>query len=290
VTRADQLPGLFICGENVAGLYMTGNHPDPGEPVWSWNSSLAEDLPAERRSWLAELDDVKPVTLEDGRAVVLVTASSEGGAAVVERDSGRVIFSGRCPNAHSIELLPGGLLAVAGSVGTDELQLWRLADGPAAEAPVATAPLEHAHGAVWEPGAGRLWTCGADKVVIFRVSGGTVSPSLGREKEIDLSESGAHDLLPDPCGGGLVVSTSRRCWRIDPGSCEVAAFRPLERVRNVKAVSVERGSGTVAFQKAEESWWSENVYLLSCDGALGMITIPGRRLYKCRWDQPCRLE
>ena len=285
----EALPGLWICGNSLVELFP----PDPGawgDAEWRWDSRSAQDLPEERRRWFAEADEVKPARLDGGTEVVLVTASYEGGVAVIGRASREVLFSGSCTNAHSVEILPGGLVAAAGSGGTDQMQLWRLSDGPGAEEPAARAPFPSAHSAVWEPGAERLWASGRNVAGIFRVETSAGAPRIEMDREIGLPESGAHDMLPDPHSGGLVLSTSRRCWRLDPESLEVAPFEPLAEAADVKAISVERSSGVVAFQRGEHGhWWSENVYLLAPDGRLGIRTLPGRRVYKARWDQPCWL-
>lgn len=299
-----ELPGLWLCGDTRAELIAPASYPDPGEPLWSWDSGGAPDLPDERRGWFRAMDEVKPAALESGQAVVLVT-SSTGGAAVISRADRKLLFSAPCQNAHSIELLPGGLLAVAGSVGTDELQLWRLRDGPGATEPVAAAPMLHAHSAVWDPKRDCLWASGADKVAIFQVEGSPAAPKLAEARSIQLPERGAHDMMPDGSGRDLLLSTGRRCWKLDTSTCELAPYGPLESIPNVKAISelIERQSElmerqselidrpVVAFQKGEcGNWWSENIYILFPDGRLQMRTRPGRRIYKVRWDQLCRLN
>ena len=263
---------------------------EPCEPVWSWDARTAEGLADERRGWFEEIDEVKPARLEPGREVILITASYRGAAAVIERSSKRLLFSGSCRNAHSAEILPGGLLAVACSLDTNELQLWRVSDGALAEEPAGRTSLIHGHAAVWQPDARRLWTVGTDKAVTFAVGPGGEGPRITLEREIELPEGGSHEMLPDPHTGGLVVSTGRRCWRLDPETFEITPFEPLARVANVKSVSIERDSRVIAFQKGEcGGWSSENVYLLGPGARLRTLVLPGRRLYKARWDQPCQL-
>ena len=118
----ENLPDLWICGGSFVERYASAGHPDPGDAVWRWQAADEAIFDEETRGRYISMDEVKPVTLENGEEAVLV-CSSEGGVALIARASGRLLFSGECYNAHSVELLPGGFIAVAGSTGTDRVQL-----------------------------------------------------------------------------------------------------------------------------------------------------------------------
>lgn len=283
------LHSLWICGDGRAELYSPEQHPKMGEPLWAWDAATAPGIPENRRAWFQALDEVKPAAIsrED---CVLVTSSSAGGVALLRLEDHKLLFSAQVQNAHSAEMLPGGWIAVAGSSGTDKLLLYHVEDGPEAAAARTETPLPHGHGVVFDARRGLLWAAGAEHVVAFRWETSRAGKSWERAFEIELPENHAHDMLPDPHRGGLIITTASRVWRLDPQSHSLAPFAPLERIADVKSVSVEARSGWIAFTKGEGgNWWSEHVYVLTPEGNLQMRTLKGRKLYKVRWDQPCQL-
>jgi hypothetical protein len=284
-----RLPGLWIGGDTRAELYDPEPHPTMGEPRWAWNADTAAGLPDPRRGWFGAVDEVKPVLL-DAEPCVIVTSSGAGGAALIRRSDRAVLFCAPAVNAHSIEVLPGGWLVITASTGCDAMLLYHVSDGVEATEPRLVEPLAEGHGAVWDRRRGVVWTCGAGVVRALRLDLDAERPRCETAAEIALPEAGAHDLQPDPCDGGLIVTTGRRVWRLDPETQAVVPFEPLARIASVKAVSVEARSGAIAFQKGEcGQWWSHNVYVLTRMGHLQMRTLWGRHLYKVRWDQPCSL-
>ncbi|MCW8132148.1 MAG: hypothetical protein KIS92_17510 [Planctomycetota bacterium] len=284
--RQSLLHSLWICGDSRVELFAPDQHPRMGDPLWAWDANGSPDLDAERRAWFQHMDDVKPVATS-GDDCVLVTSSGAGGVALIRLDDKHVLFSAPLKNAHSAELLPGGWIAAAGSTGSDVLRLYHLEDG---ETPRHEVPLEHGHGAVFDARRGLLWICGSDHVFAYKWETARALKAWERVHAIELPETGAHDMLPDPHHGGLVITTGSRVWRLDPQTQVLAPFVPLERVPEVKSVSVEARSGYIAFTKGEGGhWWSENVYVLTPDARLQVRQLRGRRLYKVRWDQPCSL-
>ncbi|MDX2109149.1 MAG: DUF6528 family protein [Verrucomicrobiota bacterium] len=287
-----QLPLLFICGDTLAEQYALTESQSVPQPLWQWDSRTAPGLPDERRELFFSLDEVKPVMI-DRESCLLVTSSWRGGGAVIRRSDGRVLFSAAVTNAHSIELLPGGWLVIAGSDGCDELQLYHLTDGPSASKPHAVVPLPHGHGVVWDGERQQLWACGAREVARFSFHAES-HPKLERLATLRLPDDGAHDLMPNPHTGELLVTTKQSVWRIDPRTDNVSSFEPLAGMLNVKAVSVEAQSGTIAFQLPDgQQWWSERVLFLLPNGNLRQIALwneKPRKVYKVRWDQPCQMK
>lgn len=108
VIVADQ--GSRVRGQKVSILKQDADWNSSSAEVWSWT-------PGDRPGWTAGITDAKVRTDAKKRRVVLASAGS-GGVAKIDRDSGEVLWSSTVPpgaNAHSIELLPGGQIVVAGS-------------------------------------------------------------------------------------------------------------------------------------------------------------------------------
>lgn len=279
-------PELWVCGDTLVELYSGDSAATSAQPIWSWDSRTAAGVSDDRRARLRVMDEVKPVDLA-GQRCVLMTSSGAGGCALIRRSDQAVLFTAGALAAHSAELLPGGWIVVAAANPLNELQLYHVSDGHP-EAPRTRTAFPSAHGAVYDSASGLLWTCGADQVVAYRLDGlmHERNPAWEIVHEIRLPERWAHDLSADPLHGGLIVTTQHNVWRLDAGSRAIAPFEPLAGLVAVKAVSVERRTGRIAFQKGEAGrWWSDTIYLLGPGQKLGMILLPERRLYKVRWDQ-----
>lgn len=279
--------GLWICGDSR--IRLISGDPAEEQVLWSWDASMAADMPAERRDWLHAIDEVKPVMLEQ-EPCLLLTASWRGGVALLRRRDRTLLFLAPLPNAHSAELLPGGWLACAGSEGSDCLLLHHVSAGTMADTPRLRLPLPHGHGAVFQPARSRLWVCGAQVVRAYRWGSAGLACTCDLELEIALPDGGAHDLMVDGPGTGLVVTTDERIWHIDPASGQVTPFVPLHQVDHVKSLSYAT-DGTLAYTKAPGGgiYTADAVTLVARDGSIRRRLVPGGYLYKARWDRPCQL-
>ncbi|MBA2480002.1 MAG: hypothetical protein H0V44_05015 [Planctomycetes bacterium] len=273
------LPPMWLCGDSKAQLVAYDSAAGTTNVQWAWDSRSAPDLPDERRPWFNDLDDVKPVSW-NGVPCVLITASYRGGVVLLRRSDQALLFSLPVVNAHSADLSPGGWIAIAGSIGTDQLVLHEVAAGVRAEGARSSFPLHHGHGAVYQPATGLLWTCGGSVVRVYRWTDG----SCVHDRDLTLPGPEAHDLMPDPGTGDLIVTTETGVWRLNLASETFTPFAPLHDTMNVKGVSIEAGSGMLAY-----TMWDQSVHLVALDGGRQELKFPGWQIYKVRWDQPCQL-
>jgi hypothetical protein len=143
--------------------------------------------------------------------------------------------------------------------------------------------MPHAHGVVWDRGAGRLWAAGLDQLLLIDCADGR----LEVKERFTLPEDGAHDLVADARTRKLIITTNAGVWAFDPLSHEFQPFGPLARVPKVKSIGIDPVGERLAFIKGEGgNWWSDTVYILSPVGALSVYMRPKARLYKVRWDRP----
>lgn len=260
---------LLVCGQDeVFSVDLQGR------VHWSWKAVDRPELPEALRPKFRTTDDCKPV---DGGAKVLVT-SSGGAVALVERATGRALFWASAVNAHSAELLPGGRVAVASSVGTggDRLLLFDLATP---DRPLWQEELVSAHGLVWDDARQVLWALGGTELRTYRRDGGV----LRRADTFPLPDPGGHDLRAVPGRADLLVTTGKNVWRFDRDAGRFAEAVAFPERGKVKGVDVHPVTGRTAWVKAEESWWAFRVRFLDPPGEL---PLPGRRIYKARWDYP----
>ncbi|MBD8548996.1 DUF6528 family protein [Sphingomonas sp. CFBP 8760] len=277
---------LYACGDDEIREYRLSGGGVAGE-VWRWRAADAVDLPESyRKTLLAKIDDCKAV---DGGRSILVTAST-GGVVLIDRASGRVSFRATAPMAHSADLLPGGLIAVALSIHQhgDRLELY---DRNRSETPLLHLPLPSGHGAVWDARRRRLFVLSHDLIQAYRIAGTGAAPKLLEASRWMLpGRRDGHDLSRRP-DGRYLVTTDDGVWTFDPegkhsGGGMFAALPALNPKLRVKAVGMagDGMNGRLAWVQAEESWWAKGFTIARADGSDPVrVPVTGLHLYKVRW-------
>lgn len=263
---------ILLCG----GSRVFEVDPADGRVIWQWDAAKEATLPEDLRTSFATTDECKPM---DGGKRMLITASS-GVCAMIDRASGRVLWSARVRNAHSIELLPGGRVIVASSLGGDELLLFDLRSG---DRVLWRTELKSAHGVVWDPKSRRLHALGYDVLRTYRLSDAWAeSPALVEMKSHNLPDGDGHDLIAVPRSLDLVVTTESHVWLFDR---DRGGFRPhpaLHFLPAVKGVSIHPENGRIlVVQAGDGRWWAESVKMLE---PAGELRFPGEKVYKARWN------
>src|SRR5690606_8713998 len=120
-----------------------------------------------------------------------------------------VLFHAEVPNAHSIELLPGQLLAAAASTAPNGNKLmvfdWKSQNPD----PVFTDSLYSAHGLVWDARRKRLLALGYDVLREYKM------PPPGRftlAREWKIPGVSGHDLQPSRDGKRLYITEREGAW------------------------------------------------------------------------------
>jgi len=269
---------LIICGwDRVFIVDMSRIENNRPQQVWSWRSDDHPEMPAGIRSKFKSTDECKPV--ENGSKILIT--SSGGGVALVERETGNVIFYSQVANAHSAELLPANRLAVAASRHAEGNQLV-IFDIDKSDIPIYSVPLESGHGVVWDEHRTLLWALGYDKLKAYKlVDWSTKKPSLSLVETYDLPEHGGHDLYPLPNSNIMSISTSTHCWIFDRDTGKFDLHPWLASNESVKAISVNPVTNQLVYIQADTSWWSENLRFLNPDLN---IYYSGEHFYKARWN------
>ncbi|MFD7232735.1 DUF6528 family protein [Streptomyces sp. NPDC059881] len=270
---------------------------DPSVVRWAFSpvgdARYADLDPA--RSWV--YPDEAKVRRHRGRTYVLTTASF-GFAAVVEYPSGgRYWGDALAPgtievNPHSIELLPDGNVAVAGSTG-DVVRLYAASQG-AADVPFVSYRLDDAHGLQWDTRREVLWALGGDRLVALKPGGTAARPTLTKTFETRLPGPHGHDLLqvagrPDrlwvTTGSAVHQYVKSRDAFVQDFAGAAGVSRP-----GVKAVGNDPTTGQVAStvpeSGLEETWWTRKVTVHRPEGAEGAHHLVNGGIYKARWWLP----
>lgn len=239
------------------------------EKLWRWSGEDALDLPEEARRDFHHLDECKAV--EEG-AKLLVCASN-GGCALIERATKRILWRARARNAHSLALLPRDRVVVASSLSGDHLEIF---DVKGTATPVFKTPLHSAHGVVWDEERGCLWALGFDELRAYTLENwGTEKPALKLSATHKLPDADGHDLRPVPGKSGLIVTTEHGVHLFDRDTATFHAHPLLGGETGVKSVDIHPTSG-----RAVLSQWGSTIRLFQPEGK---ILFKDARPYKARW-------
>jgi len=266
---------LVACGDDqVLIIDSEASEGEKVSTVWSWKASEARDLPDVYRDYMRSNDECKPV---DRNTKILITSSS-GGVVLVDRETKKSLFYTHVPMAHSAEYLPNDRIAVALSTAEEGNSL-EIYDVNKPGEVLCRDSLYSGHGVVWIQGTETLFALGGSELRSYSLENWNGDkPGLKLEKSWNLPGEGGHDLV-SASDSSLVLTTEDGVWNFDIQKEQFSPFAELEGVRNVKSVNFDENSGRLVYTKAEESWWTENIY---CRNPDNVLTIPGLKLYKVR--------
>ena len=267
---------LIVCGDDKILIIdeQASNGADV-KVVWSWQASeAASQLPEIYQRYLISMDECKPV---DGGKNILATSSS-GAVVLIERTTKKCLFYAHVPNAHSADALPGGRIAVALSTNPKGNSL-EIYDRNRPEQVLWKDSLYSGHGAVWNDKRQRLYTLGYNDLREYSpVNWNTPSPELRLEKTWTIPGRSGHDLSPIS-DDELLISEHSGVHLFDIPRETFTPFESLKNADNVKSVNYIKSSRELVYTRAEESWWTFNIYLENPDKT---IHIPDIKMYKVR--------
>ncbi|MCF0074405.1 DUF6528 family protein [Dyadobacter sp. CY261] len=272
---SQSIPGksFLVCGDSKVMIvdYARSNDSIP-EIAWSWDAHQAMDLPEHFRTKLFNtMDDCKAIR---GGKQVLVSSSS-GAIAVVNVKDKRVLFHTAVPNAHSIEVLPGDLIAAAASVHPkgNMLMLFSLKQP---DKPLYTDSLYSAHGVVWDEQRKSLFALGYDVLREYKIVSGN---SLKMVAKWTIPGIGGHELQPANAAGDLFVTEHHGSWLFSLAKQQFTKIEGFPDAENIKSLGREK-SGQYIYTIPEESWWTFHVKF---HGPARKFAFPDLHVYKARW-------
>ncbi|WP_349362025.1 DUF6528 family protein [Streptomyces sp. H27-C3] len=255
-------------------------------PLWAWSAETdpqVADLDPQR--FWRNVSEAK--TVSAGGASLILTCASEGLAAVLRVETGRVAWAVSLPlaNLHSMELLPDGNIALAASTA-GFVRVYAASQGPRADTH-SEVPLPGAHGLHWDANGGLLWALGTRVLMALAVEGSARHPRLTPVRTLPLPEPGGHDLSPVPGAPGRMWLSTRT--RVHQFSVRRSEFTPgswwlrLDRL-SIKSVSQNRLTGrilTVSPDPASPCTWCTSRIQFHSPHATAEFA--GSSLYKARW-------
>lgn len=273
---------IVVCGWDE--VYILDMSARPPKKVWSWTAAGRTDLPEAMRGKFQTTDECKPV--DGGRRILI--SSSGGGVALVERETGKVLFAASVGGAHSVEMLPGNRIVVASSTSESPLNnRLVLYDASKSDQPLFDTELVSGHGAVWDDARQLLWTLSGRHLRTYRlVDWRTAAPKLSMLDEYPLPSDGGHDLMPIPGTNLLSVTTVRDVYLFDRADRTFAPHPQFAGKSNVKSVTVHPVTGQIVWTQADPGfWWTTTIRFLNPDETQ---VVEGARRYKVRWAESPR--
>ncbi|MBD2756769.1 DUF6528 family protein [Spirosoma validum] len=269
---------VLVCGQSKVLLvdYQNGKDSVPAV-VWSWDAHEAMDLPDEYRTKkFNTMDDCKPIR----QGEQLLVSSSGGAIALINRSDKKILFHASVPNAHSIELLPGELIAAAASTAPTGNRIM-LFDRRQSGKPIFSDSLYSAHGLVWDDKRKSLFALGLTVLREYKLMM-TGQKSLKLVQEWKIPGEGGHDLQPTLDGNYLFLTETNGAWQFDLTKHTFIKIPGFTDAPHTKSVGRDR-SGQFVYTVPEKSWWTYHVRFQNPGHAL---SFPDLEVYKARWFQP----
>ncbi|MBE8714340.1 DUF6528 family protein [Sphingobacterium hungaricum] len=275
ITKAVPKGFWVACGGNEVLVINPDASDQQSQIVWNWKVSEAEkQIPLHYQKLLVPLDECK---LIDNNTKLLLT-SSGGATCIVDIKTKKVEFYAQTPMAHSAEILSNNLIAVANSTHAkgNSLEIYHRSKP---ELVLAKDSLYSGHGVSWDAERQVLYALGYDNLRTYKVGfdkGNKVELTL--LKTVKLPDLGGHDLsVIDK--DRLLVSTHHSVFNYNVVADTFEEFEPLKKIENVKSANFDPITNTLVYTKAEESWWTFNIY---SQHPTRKIHIPSTKLYKVR--------
>ncbi len=269
---------LLVCGDTKVLLvaYKDGKDSIPNV-VWSWDSHEAMDLPEEfRMKKFNTMDDCKAI--RQGRHILV--SSSSGAIAIINRADKKVLFHASVPNAHSIELLPGDLIAAAASTAKNGNRIM-LFDSRQPDKPLYSDSLYSAHGVVWDDKRKSLFALGLTVLREYKLIT-TGQKGLKLVQEWKIPGNSGHDLQRSPDGDHLFLTETTGSWQFDLKQHSFTKIPGFTEAPHTKSVGLDQ-FGQLIYTVPEESWWTFHVRFQNPAHALAFPTM---KVYKARWFRP----
>ncbi len=228
-----------------------------------------------------------------GDVALAVCGNSYG--CMVSYPEGKVLWrtEAAASNPHSIELMPNGVIAIASSTG-GEVRFFTT-DKNISRTASASAPLEDAHGVLWDAEKEILWAVGRNVLTAYRVTlaDGKVTVTEDTAFRATIPSDHAHDLAPVYGNKDeLWITTGSHVYRFNKTaktfSTDYAGHSSLDRAAIKGVGNFEDGSIVYIYPDgAFKSWTSRSAFFLRADGGMKDTTLKSAdgHFYKIRvWD------
>ncbi len=281
----------------VAVIDLDADDPKAKEAVlWQWSPTAA--LGFNTDGFGTSVDEAKlRYDGVSGRFLLCVT-SSAGFMGVASFPDGECVWNTTDKiGPHSIELLPGGNVAVASSGnGNDDvagIRVYAATQGKNNRT-YAEALLPGAHGVVWDDTLGVLWGLGHNEICAYRIGGTAAYPTITEVESlrIGLPCKSGHDLQPDPNQPAVMWVAAAKLLRVDKTTGQCTEMKAPLYVSGTKSIgnfpdgTVVRSAATKVYKEHDTDTLA--IFTLKESGGweTKKIVFRDRAFYKARIISP----
>lgn len=279
---------LIACGSNKVYIFdeflarSSGNYKDG--LIWEWDASSVKNTIGAN---MDHIDDAKPV---NDNKQLLITSSYSWAALVDIATKELRWYATGVSNAHSAEILPGNLIAVACSGG-----YVMLFDASVPNKKIAQYELGSAHGVVWMDSVERLYAIGGSSLQKYRILNNALS--LDQTYNTKSYVTGLHDMTK--YDSNTLVMTGSKAALFNVNTDTFTAVPHFSGFVGMKSINCNPDSGEVYYTFGAEglsegnyTWsshwvrYSDN-YMAAAPGAQslaidGLIRVEDINMYKVR--------
>jgi hypothetical protein len=267
---------------------------NPANILWSMNLHNAdgvapEDMAEYNSYWRGgtSINEAKRV-IHNGKNHIIAVGNGGDGIAMVEFDTKKCVYWGKAAGSpHSVEYLPGGVLAVANPKGSGSvLELYKTTEnnkGPVAGADISFAGI---HGVVWSDKQQVLWVWGGSKLRSYSFNNDLENPKLTEASRYLLPdgwEGAGHDASPMSGTNKLLLACNQGIITFDTDTKEfeiVKLTTENNKYKNNKGLSYNPITQEIIMIKSDDGDGSYRVRsITSNDRNMG----DDKRAYKTRW-------
>lgn len=272
-TNAQSVPknAFLVCGDSKVLLVdYNGSKDSIPNVIWSWDAKTAADLPDSYRTKFRTVDDCKHY----GDWILI--SSSSNAVAIVNRKTNKTIFYADAAMAHSVEMLPGNLLAVAASTNAKGNKLF-LFDINKGNQPVYSDTLYSGHGVVWDNKRQSLYTLNYTDLREYKLN--SKQSTLTLKNTWKIPGRGGHDLQMAPDGNRLFITSETDMGEFDLATLQFTKPRDFKATPNVKSMG-QNAELQFIYTIPEQSWWTFHVKFANPSR---VFAFPDMKVYKARW-------
>ncbi|MES2276480.1 MAG: DUF6528 family protein [Bacteroidota bacterium] len=265
------IKAFLVCGDyKVLLVDYTSSKDSIPHIIWSWDAQTAVGLPDDYRTKFKSVDDCKSY------GDYILVSSSSGAVAVVNRKDNKTVFYADAAMAHSVEMLPGGLLAVAASTHVKGNKLF-LFDIKKGNTPIYSDTLYSGHGVIWDKQKQSLFALGYSDLREYKLN--SAAGTLSLKNQWKIPGKGGHDLQMAPDGKRLFLTSETNNFEFNLGTSTFSDIQGFKNVPNVKSVG-QNTEAQFIYTIPEQSWWTFHVKFAN---PARSFAFPDMKVYKARW-------
>lgn len=281
---------IYNGGTDVASMNWT----NPSNILWSMDLHNAdgvasEDMAEYNSCWTGRtsINEAKRI-IHNGKNHIIAVGNGGDGIAMYEFETKKCVYWSKAfGGPHSVEYLPGGILAVANTMGSGHvLELYKTNENNKGRVKGSDITFGGIHGVVWSDKQQVLWVWGGSKMRSYSYNNNVENPKLTEINQYDIPqgwEGAGHDASPMSGTTKLLLACNQGIVTFDTNTKEFEIVKLTTediKYKNDKGLSYNPKTKEIILVKADDSGGSYRIRSITSDDRnMG----EDKRTYKARW-------